>query len=86
MTYNQSITARLAEHWECYAMNQPNPLHPDKMTIHERRAALGRILATGLLRLINANQARRSVKDGDRSLHFRPNQSGTAGPTQRRSA
>ena len=67
-------------------MNRPNPLHPDKMSPAERRAEIGRILAAGIIRLINANQARRSVKDGDRSLHFRPNQSGTAGPTQRRPA
>lgn len=67
-------------------MNRPNPLHPDKMSPAERRAEIGRILAAGIIRLINANQARRSVEDGDRSLHFHPNQSGTAGPTQRRSA
>ena len=67
-------------------MNRPNPLHPDKMSPAERRAEIGRILAAGIIRLINANQAKRSVQDGDRSLHFRPNQSGTAGPTQRRPA
>ncbi len=66
-------------------MNRPNPLHPDKISPAERRAEIGRILAAGIIRLINANQAKRSVGDGDGSLHFRPNQSGTAGPTQRKS-
>lgn len=67
-------------------MNRPNPLHPDKMTAAERRAELGRILAAGLIRLMNAKRVEQSARGGDSSLHFRLDQSGTAAPTQRRSA
>ena len=64
----------------------PNMLSPDRMSPAERRAELGRILATGLIRLMNAKRAELSARDGDCSLHFRGEQSGTADPTRRRSA
>ena len=64
----------------------PNMLCPDRMSPAERRAELGRILATGLIRLMNAKRAQLSARGGDCSLHFRLDQSGTATPTQRRPA
>lgn len=64
----------------------PNMLSPDRMSPTERRAELGRILATGLIRLLNAKRAELSARGGDSSLHFAGKQSGTATPTQRRSA
>lgn len=64
----------------------PNMLNPDRMSPVERRAELGRILAAGLIRLMNAKRAELSARGGDGSLHFRPDQSGTAAPTQRRPA
>jgi hypothetical protein len=56
------------------------------MTADARRAELGRILAAGVIRLNAAKSSSLSVENGDSSLHFRPEQSGTAAPTHRRSA
>ena len=67
-------------------MKRPNPLHPDRMTAHERRTELYGLLATAVVRLIDRNRDNLSEKSGDCSLHFRLEQSGTAGPTRRRSA
>ena len=67
-------------------MNCPNPLHPDRMTAHERRTELYGLLARAVVRLLERDRSHLSRADGDSSLHFRPEQSGTAGPTQRRSA
>ena len=67
-------------------MNRPNPLHPDRMTAHERRTELYGLLAKAVVRLIGHDRDHPSQNSGDSSLHFRPEQSGTAGPTQRRSA
>lgn len=64
----------------------PNPLHPDRMTAHERRAELYGLLAKAVVRLMDSDRDHLSQKSRDCSLHFRPAQSGTAGPTQRRSA
>jgi hypothetical protein len=67
-------------------MKRPNPLPPDRMTPAERRAELGSILARGVLRLLGRNCDLLAEAERDGSLHFPPEQSGTAGPTHRRSA
>ena len=64
-------------------MNHCNPLHPDGMTAHERRTELNGLLATAVVRLVQRNRDDTVADGGDSSLHFRPEQSGTAGPTQR---
>ena len=67
-------------------MKRPNPLSPDRMTAHERRTELYDLLATAVVRLKERERGHLSRNTGDCSLHFRPEQSGTAGPTRRRSA
>jgi len=67
-------------------MNRPNPLHPDRMTAHERRTELYGLLAMAVMRLAGHDRDDQSRNTGDSSLHFADKQSGTAGPTQRRSA
>jgi hypothetical protein len=67
-------------------MKRPNPLHPDRMSASERRTELYALLAAGLIRLLKRDRDDTSASGGDSSLHFCPEQSGTAGPTQRRSA
>ena len=67
-------------------MNRPNPLHPDRMTAHERRTELYGLLATAVVRLTGRDRDDLSKDIGDSSLHFLRKQSGTATPTQRRSA
>jgi hypothetical protein len=67
-------------------MSRPNPLHADHLTAEERRAELGAILARGIVRLLRPETTEISGRAGDRSLHFSPEQSGTAGPTHRRPA
>jgi hypothetical protein len=67
-------------------MNRPNPLHPDRMTAHERRIELYGLLATAVVRLIGRDRDHLSQNTGDSSLHFLRKQSGTATPTHRRSA
>jgi hypothetical protein len=67
-------------------MNRPNPLHPDRMTAHERRIELYGLLATAVVRLMGRDRDDLSKDTGDSSLHFLRKQSGTATPTQRRSA
>jgi hypothetical protein len=67
-------------------MNRPNALHPDRMTAHERRTELYGLLARALVRLLDRDRDHPSQNTGDSSLHFRREQSGTAAPTQRRSA
>lgn len=64
----------------------PNPLHPDRMTAHERRTELYRLLAKAVIRLKNPDRDQLSQNTGDCSLHFPRKQSGTATPTQRRFA
>jgi hypothetical protein len=56
------------------------------MTAHERRAELYGLLATAVVRLAGRNCDHLSDNTGDGSLHFPRKQSGTATPTQRRSA
>jgi hypothetical protein len=56
------------------------------MSASERRTELYALLAAGLIRLLKHDRDDTSASGGDSSLHFCPEQSGTAGPTQRRSA
>ena len=67
-------------------MKRPNPLHPDRMTAHERRTELYGLLAKAVVRLVDRDRDQLSQNCGDSSLHFPRKQSGTATPTQRRSA
>ena len=67
-------------------MKRPNALHPDRMTAHERRTELNGLLATAVVRLVQRDHHDTFAESRDSSLHFQPEQSGTAGPTQRRSA
>ena len=67
-----------------------NPLSPSLMSSGERRAELCRLLALGLIRL-RARQAggqssELSDETGESSLHFPPDRSGHATPTDRRPA
>ena len=64
----------------------PNPLHPDRMSAHERRTELHGLLAKAVMRLVDLDRDQLSQNCGDCSLHFPRKQSGTAAPTQRRSA
>ena len=64
----------------------PNPLHPDRMTAHERRTELYGLLAKAVARLKERDRDHLSQNTGDCSLHFPRKQSGTATPTQRRFA
>lgn len=67
-------------------MNRPNPLNPDRMTAHERLTELYGLLAIAVARLNNREGDQLSQNRRDSSLHFPFEQSGTATPTQRRSA
>ena len=64
----------------------PNPLHPDRMAAHERRTELYVLLAVAVVRLTSRDRDHLSQNTGDSSLHFPRKQSGSATPTQRRSA
>lgn len=59
-------------------MPGPNPLSPFHMTPTERRTELCRILALGLVRLIQRQSSELSEGTGESSLHFPPDQSGHA--------
>lgn len=63
-----------------------NPLSPHLMTPSERRAALCRLLALGLVRLHKRQSSELSDKAGDCLLHKLPDQRAHATPTQRRPA
>lgn len=67
-------------------MKRPNPLPPDQMTPAERRAELCRILARGLVRLLQWQSSELSDRTGESSLHFPPDQSGHATRNKRRPA
>jgi hypothetical protein len=56
------------------------------MTAHERRIELYGLLAIAVVRLADCDRDDLSKNAGDSSLHFPRKQSGTATPTQRRSA
>ena len=64
----------------------PNPLCPERMSPQARRQEISRLLATAVVRLAGRDCDDLSKNAGDSSLHFPRKQSGTATPTQRRSA
>jgi hypothetical protein len=63
-----------------------NALSAAAMTPAERRAELCRILALGLVRLIQRQSSELSDRSGESSLHFPPGQSGHATRDKRRPA
>lgn len=63
-----------------------NPLAPSLMTPAERRTELCRILALGLIRLMQRQSSQLSDPTGETSLHSLPDQSAHATPTHRRTA
>ena len=63
-----------------------NPLSPALMSPLERRAALCRILALGLVRLRARQSSKLSGHTGESSLHFPAGQSGHATRETRRTA
>jgi len=67
-------------------MKRPNPLPPANMTPRERRAELCALLALGLIRLRMREQGQHIERTGEFSLHNSGDQSGSAGPTNRRTA
>ena len=67
-------------------MSGPNPLSPFHMSPAERRAELCRILALGLVRLMQRQSSELSEETRESSLHFPPDQSGHATRKQRRLA
>jgi hypothetical protein len=67
-------------------MKRPNPLPPDMLSPAERRAELCRLLAAGLIRLRMRENGQLSAENGDFPLHNSLDQSGSAGPTNRRTA
>ena len=66
--------------------SSPNPLHPDRMTVHERHAELCGLLALGLVRLLGQDGRKVSDNTGERCLHYPSNQCRHATPTHRRIA
>jgi len=62
----------------------PNPLPPANMTPRERSAELCRLLAAGLIRLRMRESRQLSAEHGEFPLHNSGDQSGSAGPTERR--
>ena len=67
-------------------MSGPNPLSPTLMSPRERREALCRILALGLIRLMQRHERQLSDRTGESSLHFPPDQSGRRRATHWRTA
>lgn len=67
-------------------MPGPNPLSPFHMAPAERRTELCRILALGLVRLMQRQSSELSDRTGEGSLHFPPDQSGHATRDKRRPA
>ena len=63
-----------------------NPLSPFHMTPAERRAELCRILALGMVRLMQRQSSQLSARTGESSLRFPPDQSGHATREARRTA
>ena len=64
-------------------MNRPNPLHPDRMTVHERRSELHSLLALGLRRFCQVTATQQTDLYGESSLHNSDDLSGTAVPKYR---
>ena len=67
-------------------MKRPNPLSPELMTPAERRSELCRLLAAGLVRLRMRENRQLLAEKGEFPLHNSLYQSGSAGPTERRTA
>ena len=67
-------------------MPGPNPLSPFHMPPAERRAEMCRILALGLVRLLQRQSTELSDRTGESSLHFPPDHSGHATRDKRRLA
>jgi hypothetical protein len=64
--------------------NRLNPLHPDRMSVDERRAELAALLALGLVRLRSRQSSRLSAGAENGSVDFAVDQSGHATAIQRR--
>jgi len=60
-----------------------NSVHPDRLTVPERLAELGQILALGLMRLRARKSSRLSADRGDSSVDFLPDRSGYADAKRR---
>jgi hypothetical protein len=69
-----------------HTATEPNPLHPDRLMEHERHAERHKLLAMARMRTLRCECGKIYQVGRDSSLHFRAEQSGTAGPTQRTSA
>ena len=67
-------------------MKCPNPLPPEMLSPAERRAELCRLLAAGLVRLRMRENRQLTAEKGEFPLHNSRDQSGSAGPTDRRTA
>lgn len=67
-------------------MKIPNPLVPDRMKPLERRAELCRLLALGLIRLMQRQSSEVSGHAGESSLHSPADRSGHATTRHRRTA
>lgn len=67
-------------------MKRPNALPPDQMTAAERRTELCGLLALGLVRLRQRNHGKTTPDTREFPLHNSADQSGSAGPTDRRPA
>ncbi|QRF66002.1 hypothetical protein GQA70_06550 [Ponticoccus alexandrii] len=67
-------------------MKRPNPLAPSAMTPAERRTELCGLLALGLVRLRMRETGEVSDDNGERCLHYLPDQCRHATPTHRRNA
>lgn len=67
-------------------MSGPNALSPFLMSPAERRAELCRILALGLVRLIQRQSSELSDDIGESSIHFPPVASGSPDAKHRRPA
>ncbi|SEG23317.1 hypothetical protein SAMN05421751_11832 [Jhaorihella thermophila] len=68
------------------SLRRPNPLPPDMLSPAERRAELCRLLAAGLVRLRMRENGQLTAEKGEFPLHNSLDQSGSAGPTNRRTA
>ena len=64
----------------------PTPLSPDNLSVPDRLAELGEILAAGLMRLQARKSSRLSDDRRDSSVDFAPDRSGHADTLTRRTA
>ncbi|MEZ5850296.1 MAG: hypothetical protein R3D68_06555 [Hyphomicrobiaceae bacterium] len=67
-------------------LRRPSPLNPDRLTIEERRAELGAILAAGLVRLRARQSSQVSRDQRESSVDFRADQMGHVVVPKRRMA